>query len=392
MIYFYVLLLRIVAYLEGYQKILAFVVVFGLMAFSTLKRLSNYRVLKISRNNFYAIALITLVLFHGLIFGKVLIRDLAVLLTYWLWFVFTLTYFKNKSIDEALKFILFSFLIFNIGNYIHFKMYSADQKYSYNSIMAIFGIVDYRVYFPLSSGANIFTSQLSLSALLALHFLKTTKKKLLYTSIYAFCFYMLVLADSRQILLLTFIFSIIYWFSLKKVLSLLRQTWWVIGLLILFFLYVFYNTNIFDGFKRPGELKGVALSRIEIWDIAVRVIFHDYHFFTGYGLNGFENNIAETSKEVFEKQNLQTSHNFFLQNMIDFGIFGVLIIIAFLMNLFKKVLRLKYPIITILIVMILLMGITESIPTFYSFEPTLFFIALLTIILNHNERKDVRLS
>lgn len=392
MIYFYVLLLRIVAYLEGYQKILVFVFVLGFMVFSTFKRLPNNEALKITKNNLYAIALIAFVLFHGLIFGTVQIRDLAVLLTYWIWFIFTLTYFKNKSLDEALKFILISFLIFNVGNYIHFKMYFADQKAGFNSIMAIFGVVDYRIYFPLSSGANIFTSQLSLSALIALHFFKKTKKKLLYISVYVFYIYMLVLADSRQILLLTFVFSFVYWFSLKKLLSLLRQTWWIIGLLILFSLYIFYNTNVFDVFKRPGELAGNTLSRIEIWSIALKVIFQDYHLFTGYGLNGFENNLVGVPKDVFENQNLQTSHNFFLQNFIDFGIFGILIIIVFLMRLFKNVLSLKSSIMTILVVMILLMGITESIPTFYSFEPTLFFIALLTIISNHNERKDVRLS
>ena len=41
--------------------------------------------------------------------------------------------------------------------------------------------------------------------------------------------------------------------------------------------------------------------------------------------------------------------------------------------------------------MFLLIGITESIPTFYSFEPTIFFIAVLTIILSQNERKNIRL-
>jgi hypothetical protein len=48
---------------------------------------------------------------------------------------------------------------------------------------------------------------------------------------------------------------------------------------------------------------------------------------------------------------------------------------------------LKSQIISILVVMVLFTGITESIPSFYSFEPTLFFIAILSIILAKHERK-----
>jgi O-antigen ligase len=391
MIYFYVLFLRIVAYLDGPQKILAFSGVFGLMAFSTIKRLPKKRLYKISKSNFYSILLILFIILHGLIFAKVQIRDIAVLSTYWIWFVFTLSYFKDKTIDESLKFILIGFLIFNLANYIHFKLFFADQKLGFNSIMAMFGVIDYRIFFPLSSGANIFTSQLSFNALLALYFFKISSKKVINILIFIFYLYMLVLADSRQIFLLTIIFSIIYFFSLKKVLSVLKKAWWIIGLCILGFLYIFYNSTIFDGFKRNGELDGGALSRIEIWSIAIKIIFEDFHLLVGHGLNGFENNIPETTKNVFENQNLQTSHNFILQNLIDFGIFGVIIIILFIVNILKLILKLSSQIITILIVMILLIGITESIPSFYSFEPTIFFIAILSIILTRNERKNTGL-
>lgn len=391
MIYFYVLFLRIVAYLDGPQKILAFSGVFGLMAFSTIKRLPKKRLYKISKSNFYSILLILFIILHGLIFAKVQIRDIAVLSTYWIWFVFTLSYFKDKTIDESLKFILIGFLIFNLANYIHFKLFFADQKLGFNSIMAMFGVIDYRIFFPLSSGANIFTSQLSFNALLALYFFKISSKKVINILIFIFYLYMLVLADSRQIFLLTIIFSIIYFFSLKKVLSVLKKAWWIIGLCILGFLYIFYNSTIFDGFKRNGELDGGALSRIEIWSIAIKIIFEDFHLLVGHGLNGFENNIPETTKNVFENQNLQTSHNFILQNLIDFGIFGVIIIIVFIVNILKLILKLSSQIITILIVMILLIGITESIPSFYSFEPTIFFIAILSIILTRNERKNTGL-
>ena len=150
------------------------------------------------------------VVIHTLIFGNLLLRDVAVLLTYWIWLIFTYTYFKDKSIEQCLKYILITFLIFNIANFLYFKIYFGDQKYGVNSIMSLFGIYGYRIYFPLSSGANIFTSQLALNALIVLYFIKESKFKYLYLIIYLFYFYMLILADSRLILLFAIIFSFIY--------------------------------------------------------------------------------------------------------------------------------------------------------------------------------------
>jgi hypothetical protein len=387
MIYFYVLLLRIVAYLEGPQKIIAFALLFVMMSYSTVKRIPTKSLTKISKYNFYALLFCFAILIHGLIFGNVLLRDVAVLLTYWIWLIFTLTYFKNKSIKQCLNYILITFLLFNIANLVYFKLYFGDQKAGINSIMSLFGVFGYRVYFPLSSGANIYTSQLALNSLIALYFFKVSKNKILYAIIYLFYLYMLIIADSRLILLFSFAFSLIYWFSLNTLLTFFKRFWWVIGIFIFGFLFVFYGTNLFDSFKRPGELDGRALSRIEIWTLAKDVIFSDYHIITGYGLNGFENNLLESSRKVFDKQHLQTSHNFIIQNIIDFGILGIIIILYLIFEVVKKVIKLNSQIISILVVMLLFMGITESIPSFYSFEPTLFFIAILSILLTQNERE-----
>ena len=387
MIYFYVLLLRIVAYLEGPQKIIAFVLLFVMMSYSTVKRIPTKSLTKISKYNFYTLLFCFAILIHGLIFGNVLLRDVAVLLTYWIWLIFTLTYFKNKSIKQCLNYILITFLLFNIANLVYFKLYFGDQKAGINSIMSLFGVFGYRVYFPLSSGANIYTSQLALNSLIALYFFKLSKNKILYAIIYLFYLYMLIIADSRLILLFSFAFSLIYWFSLNTLLTFFKRFWWVIGIFIFGFLFVFYGTNLFDSFKRPGELDGRALSRIEIWTLAKDVIFSDYHIITGYGLNGFENNLLESSRKVFDKQHLQTSHNFIIQNIIDFGILGIIIILYLIFEVVKKVIKLNSQIISILVVMLLFMGITESIPSFYSFEPTLFFIAILSILLTQNERE-----
>ena len=387
MIYFYVLLLRIVAYLEGPQKIIAFLIVFAMMSYSTIKRIPTKSLTKISKYNFYVLLLCLSIFLHGLIFGEVLLRDVAVLLTYWIWLIFTFTYFKNKSITQCLNYILITFLIFNIANLVYFKLYFGDQKAGINSIMSLLGIYGYRVYFPLSSGANIYASQLALNSLIVLYFFKLSKNKLLYAIIYLFYLYMLIIADSRLILMFSLAFSLIYWFSLNTLLIFFKKFWWAIGIFLFGFLFIFYGTNLFDSFKRAGELDGRALSRIEIWSLAKDVIFSDYHIITGYGLNGFENNLLESSQKIFDKQYLQTSHNFLIQNIIDFGIIGIVIILYLIFKILRMMRESKSLIISILIVMLLFMGITESIPSFYSFEPTVFFIVILAIILTQNERE-----
>ncbi len=387
MIYLFILLLRLVAYLEGQAKIFSFIGVFLVMVYSIIKRVPLTRVNKVLKIHFYAFTLLLVIITHSLFYGNLVLRDFAVLIIYWAWFVFTFVYFKDKTTDQCLKYILVTFLIYNVSNYIFYDLYFSHEVRGINTILRFFGVDGVRVYFPLSSGANVFTSQLALNALISLYFIKNESRKLIYIVIYSFYIFMLIMADSRLILLFTMLFSAIYWFSLKTILYYFKKYWLLLSLMIIAVMYIFYSTSIFDEFKRPGEKTGAALSRIKIWKIAFQVIFDDFKMFIGHGLNGLENNLPTDSKEIFENQGLQTSHNFIIQSIIDFGFIGILIILVFVFKLLKMMLKLNSYIVTILIIMLLFMGGTESIPTFYSFEPTLFFIALVSIIIIHNERE-----
>lgn len=389
MIYLFVLLLRLIAVLEGAAKNISFVVVFAAMGYSTYKR-SDWKDLKVPRELVGGGILVTAIIIHTIFFGKFLVRDIAVLFTFWIWFAFTFMQFRNKTLKHSLRYILIAFLIFNVSNYIYFKLYFYDQKIGVNSLLGLFGIFDYRIYFPLSSGANIYTSQLGFNAILSLYFIKQTNKKLVYFLVYTFYIFMLILADSRQILLLTILFSVIYWFSLRRILFFLKKTWWVLGLLLMLLLVVFYNSSFLDSVKRPGELDGVAINRIEIWGIAFGIIFSSFRAFYGNGLHGLSENLPKNTTALFEKQNLETSHNFFIQNLVDFGLIGLSVLIILVYNVLLAVLKTRESILIVLTVFILLIGFTESIPTFYSFEPTLFVIALLSIIFTYNERKSIR--
>ena len=90
----------------------------------------------------------------------------------------------------------------------------------------------------------------------------------------------------------------------------------------------------------------------------------------------------------FLDQKLQTTHNALLQYTVDFGIIGLGIFIFIFANLLTSSLRIKERIIFVLLIATFFYGITESIPTFYSFEPTLLFLSFAAILFLKNEREN----
>lgn len=390
MIYLFVLLLRLVAYLSGKAKIISFVGVFAIMIYSTLKRSPIVGIKKISKANFIAIVVTALIAIHTMIFGNLVVRDIAVLFTYWIWFVFALVYFKNKTLHQGLYYILITFLIFNIANYVLYELYFSEQRRGINTILRMFGIHSYRIYFPLSSGANIYTFQVGINALLTLYFIKIKKLKLPYIFIYWFYIFIIILADSRLILAFTIFFSFLYWYSLSSIIKALKKYWLAIVFVIISLTFIFYNTSLFDSIKRPGEKTGMIVKRTDIWSNALAGAFDSVQCVWGYGLYGLERSIPEELKEEFYSQSLQTSHNFFIQNIVDFGLVGALIILFLLFRILRMTMKLKSRIVSVIMIMFLFIGTTESIPTFYSFDATVFFIALIALIITKYEGENIR--
>ncbi len=391
MSYFFVLLLRLVAYFEGVNKVYLFTLVcllFGAtIGWNILKK---GKIPKFILNTIiYSTIIFAVVLLHTVIFSSLSVRDFAVLTTFYLWFTFLITRFWNTSIDESLKYILISFLLFNLTNYLYNEFFFYDARAGINSILAIFGIHGYRIYFPLSSGANINAAQVGLSSLVAVYlYIKTPRgiSKGGYLAVVVFHFMLLVLADSRLILLVTLMFSALVFFSFKKVINFLRKYWLLISLTIIGAMYIFYTTDILEFMKRSGEKSGSATNRFEIWQIAIDIIIQDFRIISGHGLNGFENSLETNLRASFSQENLQTSHNFILQTVIDFGVVGVLLSFYVIRLLIVKAHILGSYILKILMVAILIYGTTESIPTFYSFEATLYFLGVAAVIITQYER------
>ncbi|MAZ26827.1 MAG: hypothetical protein CL868_07080 [Cytophagaceae bacterium] len=399
MSYLYVLLLRLIAYLEGKSKIFAFLLLIGFLLFSiTINFLGKSRTIGYLLYIVLGALGLSIILFiHTVWLSKLNLRDVAVITAYFLWFFYTCSKFWNRSLNYCLRYLLYSFLIYNVTNLVIYEMYYADIPLGINSIMKAFGIYGYRVYFPLASGANINTAQIGLCTILVAYFIKSSKDlklKLFYGFLGLLHFYLLVLADSRLVLFITFIFSISILISFYHLIVLIKRYWILVISTLSLVLIVFYSTDIFEFLKRPGESDSKFIDRIQIWKISIEVIFHDWHFISGYGLNGLENNLPRNILTEFKDQSLQTSHNFIFQYLIDFGVIGLVFFILGMQQLVQWSYAYKNRIILYLIIAIIIFGATESIPTFYSFEATLFFIGIIAIVTTRklNEGENLRYS
>lgn len=383
--YLFVLFLRLVAYFEGTDKIVLFILVSILISISIAINLFNHRKSGqyLIRASVFALVIVLLVMAHTLIIDSLSLRDIAVLTTFFLWYVYVVSKFWNSSLSKSLQFILISFLIYNIANYAYYVIQFSDTKIGMNSILTFLGINGSRIFFPLSSGANINAAQIGLSTLIAIYLFNLSPNsliKLFYILIYIFQLVLLVLVDSRLILLITILFSILIQFSLARIIDLIKKYWIAISISIVFVMYIFYSTSIFNVIKRPGELSGSVMNRFEIWSISSQIIFDDFRLFTGHGLNGLESSIDNQTKESFSDQNLQTTHNFIIQTVMDWGLIGLTITLYLVGILIKRANRINSQILKLLLAAVLIIGTAEAIPTFYSFEATLLFLGIVAII------------
>lgn len=392
MSYLYFLFLRVISYLEEENQIIGVTVFLTLMALS----LNNLVPKKLDKKTavvfLNASIIVTTVIVHSLISSsEIILRDITVLILYLIWFIYVTLKFRKKTTNEALLFLLISFSIYNLTNYVLFEMYYYDVKLGYNQTLSYFNILDYYAAYPLSSGRNVNSSQIGLISILAMYFFKIESgyfKKMLFFVVSLAHIYFLVLSDTRIAIVLTLFFTTTLFIDLSKVISLIKAYWKLALISIFIFITIFYLSPVFDFLKRDGELDSDNLNRIEIWTAAFQVIFDDLKLFFGHGLHGFGKNFPPELTAYFLDQKLQTTHNVLFQYTVDFGIIGLGIFIFIFANLLTLSLRTKERIIFVLLIATFFYGITESIPTFYSFEPTLLFLSLAAILFLKNEREN----
>ena len=162
--------------------------------------------------------------------------------------------------------------------------------------------------------------------------------------------------------------------GIKTIIRLVTKYWIVIVITAIVFVNIFYNTDIFQDLKRPGELDKEFFKRPKIWGLALTNIFQDFRFLFGHGLNSFKDLIIQ------EESFLSTTHNIFLQVLFDFGIFGIFVMGYFLQKTMKILIRIKDINLTLIFISFFLYGCLESMPSYYTFTPTLIFIPIVIII------------
>lgn len=392
MSYLYFLFLRVVSYLEGNNQIIGFALVLLLIMLS-INFLMPKKLDKKTVTVFVNASIIgTIVVVHSAILShEIALRDVTVVTLYLIWFIYFTLKFRTKTINQALLFLLVSFTIYNITNYILFEVYFYDTKWGYNQTLSYFNIVDYYAVYPLSSGRNVNSSQIGLLSILATYFFiieRRLVKKLIFLAISLAHIYFLVLADTRIAIGLTLFITLSLFINMKKMVNLIKMYWKPTIVAIFSFITVFYTTPLFDFLKRKGELNPNNLNRIEIWTAAIRVVFDDIKLIYGHGIYGFGKNFPPEWINFFLEQQLQTTHNALFQYMVDFGIIGLIAYLILFVKLLDKALMVKERIIFVLLIATFFYGITESIPTFYSFEPTILFLSLAAILFMKNERKS----
>jgi O-antigen ligase len=173
--------------------------------------------------------------------------------------------------------------------------------------------------------------------------------------------------------------GIVIGLGLKTIIKVITKYWAAIAIFAIIVVNIFYNTDIFQNIKRPGELDEEFFKRPKIWGMALEYTFHDFRFLFGYGLNTFNELISQ--QLVF----LSTTHNIFLQVLFDFGVFGIIIMGYFLQKTMKILMRIKDTNFTLIFISFFLYGCLESMPSYYTFTPTLIFIPIIIIIYNYKE-------
>ncbi|WP_111683184.1 O-antigen ligase family protein [Winogradskyella tangerina] len=377
---FYVFFLRLISYLEDSSKIIATSILF-LVLITHILWFNNWKI-RLKKEDVLPILVLVFMLAHTLIFSQVTLQIVGILFSYLLWYFFVKNKFKNLSKFDAIKYLVYSLTVYNLINFIWYEIEYSHLRTGINTTLGLFNIVAYRVNFPMASGLTVNSVQIGITSLLTLYLIKNTNKlqlKYFLTILYVWNLYLLVVLDSRSPLIISILLGFVVGMGIKTIVYFITRYWAIIAVSAIFAVYIFYNTDIFIGFKRPGELEENFFKRPKIWELAITSSFEDFRFLFGHGLNSFKEMISQYEKS------LSTTHNVFLQVLYDYGIFGLTILIFFLYKTMTVLLKHKDNNLMIIFVTFFLFGCLESVPSYYTFTPTLIFIPLLVIIYKVKE-------
>lgn len=253
-------------------------------------------------------------------------------------------------------------------------------------IANVFSLEIRRRLLPLASSINSFGVITSCFLVTTILLWFKNLKNLLYPILIIFSGYLLLVADTRSALALGLFFIVSFIFYKLVIINLSR---------IIFILWIFApflitiiatsDLEIFNLVKRPGE-KSDDFIRASVWILSIETITEmNINSFIGYGFRGNLNSgIASNIQKLIKMDvDVPTSHNFVIQTIIDFGILGMLIYLTFINKVLKIARRYStnresgnyyWKVLFVVLLMIMMSGINEAIPSYYSDDLFIIFI------------------
>ncbi len=365
-----------------------------------------YRILCLSldrRRNYYSVLvlLMTIVFFYPFLISLSFSNDEFSYIVGKALYFLTIILFAVLSIPILVnvKYLVFKLLYLNVLIYLlgnlSLDLIGVERIKGFNEsigngqIAGIFSLDIRRKLLPLASSINsmgiIVSAFLTINILLWLN----KPKNVFLALVTVLSSYLLLVTDTRSGLFLVMFFVLSYLFYSKIVTSISRVIfllWLVVPFLITFVMTS--DWAVLDIIRRPGETnRGDAFIRASVWMETINTLFKvDLNLFLGYGFRGNLNaGIAATIKKLIKMDvDVPTSHNFILQTIVDFGLIGASIFFLFInkiLVLLRKEFRQKAvhtysKMALIVLLMILLSGVNEAIPSYYSDDLFIVFILL----------------
>jgi len=201
--------------------------------------------------------------------------------------------------------------------------------------------------------------------------------------------YALLLADSR-VAAFSVLLLLVLW--ARQSLMLMFVRYGILSAFVAIPFLIILTFPLLDQIHRAGE-RSTGFTRASVWTAsALKMTEPNINTILGYGLEGNVNaELSQLNSELIAWRvdgASPTSHNFFLQNAIDFGIVGLIVICCLVQGVSRRLLdaidvsrdtllRAEYVMLTLMLVALMFGGCTESTPSYYSMELMLVFIYVM---------------
>ena len=281
------------------------------------------------------------------------------------------------------------------------------ESFGKATVLSYVGIDATRVAFATASGPGPFGVVAGLVALIGGAIFIDRKKSInirtfgilmLVSGIYS-----LLLSDTRSAILWVMVSPIVVFVCRRRLKPLL--TYMPIGYLVfpglLMIVAIFLSsTSIGENVGRSEGSYNIATlsNRAQIWGIVLDEIkeFKPIHL-VGYGIYGQVTSGAGSKIAVIAEKNFttglehKTAHSFVLQSFLDVGYLGLLVIIIFMMRLFKVVSEMGIDedrkLHEIFLVFVVLAGTTEVVPAIYTLEiATAMALLAISLLRQYNKQ------